>query len=404
MSRDHQRRLCVFLVGTEFFRSYGGIQYINRLLVRALCEFAARTPMDLEAFSYMDGPEHFPATMAGDAPVRWHGGERRRRGLAWRLTKRLATSQPDLVLFTHVSLLPLVEVVRALAPSARVALLAHGTEVWQPLVGRVATSLARVDSFVAPSAFTAKKLADIHTISPERITVIPHGLDPSWMSESGTNSLACAVQSRCPEPLLLSVTRLSRADREGKGIDLVLQALPAVIARFPNVRYRIVGGGGDLPRLAELVRTLGFEARTELPGARRSDALQQSYVQADVFVLPTQVEGFGIVFLEAMYNRLPVVAVRAAATPEVVEDGVTGILVTPGRSDQLAAALIALLSDSERRGAMGQAGRRRVEEMYRFEHFAARWERWIASQVPAALYVARQMCAFTVARAAAGAA
>ncbi len=404
MSREHQRRLRVFLVGTEFFRGYGGIQYVNRLLVDALSEFAVRTPLRLDTFSYMDGPEHFPARMAGDACVRWHGGERSRRRLAWRLAKKLASEQPHFVLFTHVSLLPLVGAVRALCPAARVALLAHGTEVWQPLAGRIARCLAHVDSLVAPSAFTAQKLADVQGISPERITVIPHGLDPDWVRESTGISVACAPESGSSGPLLLSVTRLSRADREGKGIDLVLQALPAVVAQFPNLHYRVVGGGGDLQRLAELVRSLGFEGRTELPGARRSDVLQQSYAHADVFVLPTQVEGFGIVFLEAMYHRLPIVAVHAAAAPEVVEDGVTGILVSPGRADQLAAALIALLSNEDRRHAMGEAGRRRVEQMYCFEHFAARWERWLVAQVPEALYVARQLSAFTAARAAAGAA
>jgi len=404
MTRDPQRRMRVFLVGTEFFRSYGGIQYVNRLLARALCEMGSRTPLELEAFSYMDGPEHFPAMMSGAAPVRWHGARRRRGELAWRLTKRLAVVQPDLVLFTHISLVPLEEVVHALAPGARIAVLAHGTEVWHPLEGRVEKCLPRVDSFVSPSAFTAQKLTDIHGISSGRVAVIPHGLDPDWTSESNAAPALPDSGSGGAEPLLLSVTRLSRADREGKGIDLVLQALPAVIAHCPRVRYRVVGGGGDLPRLAELVRTLGLEARTELPGARRDDELQQAYREAGLFVLPTQVEGFGVVFLEAMYNRLPVVAVRASATPEVVEDGVTGLLVNPGRADELAAALIALLSDDVRRRAMGEAGRRRVEQMYRFEHFAARWERWIAGQVPEALYAARQSCAFTAARAAAGAA
>src|SRR5208282_4515373 len=63
------RRLSVFLVGTEFFRSYGGIQYINRLLVRAFCELARNTPLDLEVFSFADGPEHFPSAREGDCAV-----------------------------------------------------------------------------------------------------------------------------------------------------------------------------------------------------------------------------------------------------------------------------------------------------------------------------------------------
>jgi phosphatidyl-myo-inositol dimannoside synthase len=404
MTRTLERRMRIFLVGTEFFRSFGGIQYVNRLLVRAFCEMGTRTPLDLEVFSYIDGPEHFPAEMAGRRAVRWNGAERRRGGLAWHLAKRLASVQPDLVLFTHISLVPLDEVVQRLAPGARVSVLAHGTEVWHPLEGRVTRFLPRVDSFVSPSAFTAQKLAEIHGIPAARVTVIPHGLDPDWMEETNGTSAKREDAPGNTGPLLLSVTRLSRADREGKGIDLVLQALPAVIAQCPGTRYRVVGGGGDLPRLAEMVRKLGLEGRTELPGARRDEALRQAYAEADVFVLPTQVEGFGVVFLEAMYNRVPVVAVRASATPEVVEDGVTGMLVAPGNTDELAAALVALLSDPDRRRAMGEAGRKRVERMYRFEHFAARWERWLAGQVPEALYAARQTSAYTRARAAVGAA
>lgn len=404
VTRTRQRRLHIFLVGTEFFRSYGGIQYINRLLVRAICEMGDRTPLDLETFSYVDGPEHFPAMTAGGKPVLWHGAQRRRGQLAMRLARRLAAAQPHLVLLTHVSLVPFEKVIHTLAPGAHVAVLAHGTEVWQPLEARVEAFLPRVDSFVAPSAFTAQKLVEVQRIRPERITMIPHGLDPEWTKESNATYAVRGSAQTPASPLLLSVTRLSRADREGKGIDLVLQALPAVVAQFPGVRYRVVGGGGDLPKLAELVSRLGLKEQTELPGARRDDALRQAYAEADVFVLPTQVEGFGVVFLEAMYNRLPVVAVRAAAAPEVIEDGVTGILVSPGRADELGRALIALISDAGRRREMGEAGRRRVECMYRFEHFAARWERWMAGRVPEALYAARQTRAFTAARAAMGAA
>jgi glycosyltransferase involved in cell wall biosynthesis len=403
MSVRRDQRLRIFLVGTEFFRSYGGIQYINRLLVRALREMGRATPLDLEVFSFTDGPEHFPAGEQGQCVVRWHGASRRRGKIAWQLTKRLANARPDLVIFTHVSLLPLEVLVRAMAPGARVAALAHGTEAWRRLEGIAARVLPRVDAFVSPSAFTAQKLVEVQGIHADRVTVIPHGLDPEWAEE-------CCAGHACEEGrtarsgrLLLSVTRLSRADREGKGIELVLQALPAVVKRCPGVRYMVVGGGGDLPRMAEMVRQLGLDGRTEITGARRDDALRRAYADADVFVLPTQVEGFGVVFLEAMFCGLPVVAVRASATPEVVEDGVTGVLVAPTDLEGLSAALIGLLSDGDRRRAMGEAGRRRVDRLYRFEHFAARWERWLAVQVPEAVYAARQSSAFTLARAAAGA-
>jgi glycosyltransferase involved in cell wall biosynthesis len=91
------------------------------------------------------------------------------------------------------------------------------------------------------------------------------------------------------------------------------------------------------------------------------DRLAGEYRRADVFCLPSRQEAFGIVFLEAMAAGLPIVAARAAAVPEVVPDGVCGILVPAGRPDELAHALNHLLSSAEERRRMGEAGRRHAQ-------------------------------------------
>jgi glycosyltransferase involved in cell wall biosynthesis len=399
MSGARERRLKIFLVGTEFFRGHGGIQYVNRMLVRAFQEMGRTTPIEMDAFSFTDGPEHLPVQGNDRPDVRWHGARHSRPGMVWQLTRRLGEARPDLVLFTHVSLLPLEDLVRAFAPGARVAALAHGAEVWHPLPKATARALRRAPSFVCPSEFTARKLVEVQGVPAEHITVIPHGLDADWAARCDAEP--GATPSRTGHSLL-SVTRLSRADTSGKGVEQVLRALPVLAEHFPEMRYRIAGGGEDLPRMAELARQLGVEARVEFLGAVDDEALRRAYADADIFVLPTKVEGFGIVFLEAMYNRLPVVAVRASATTEVVEDEVTGLLVSPDDPAPLAAAVEELMLSGERRRALGEAGRRRVQRMYLFEHFAARWERWLAAQVPVALYTARQATAFALARAAAG--
>jgi glycosyltransferase involved in cell wall biosynthesis len=90
------------------------------------------------------------------------------------------------------------------------------------------------------------------------------------------------------------------------------------------------------------------------------EQLAEEYVNADLFCLPSVQEGFGIVFLEAMAAGLPVVACRAAAIPEVVEDGVTGRLAPPRDPPALAEAMGGLLENAERRREMGEAGRRAV--------------------------------------------
>jgi glycosyltransferase involved in cell wall biosynthesis len=399
MTRRAEPRLRVFLAGTEFFRSHGGIQYINRLLVRAFQELGRTTPLSLDAFSYTDGPEHLPADAGASPAVRWHAAGRSRPVMAAQFARRLALARPDLVLFTHVALLPLARAVRAIAPGARVTALAHGTEVWRPLSKRVARELPQVASVVCPSAFTARKLVEVQGVPKRGIAILPHGLDPAWMQQ-------CDMDLRTARPregrTLLTVTRLTRADTSGKGVELVLRSLPLLAAALPDVRYVVIGGGEDLPRLAETARQAGVENRVEFRGPLADGPLRRAYAEADVFVLPTKVEGFGVVFIEAMYNRLPVVAVRASATTEVVEDGITGCLVPPDQPAQLAAALVSLFRDAELRREMGEAGRRRVEGLYQFNHFTARWERWLATQAPAALYAARQGRASLLARAVAG--
>jgi phosphatidylinositol alpha-1,6-mannosyltransferase len=398
--------LGVLLVGTEFFRDHGGIQYINRLLVRAFCRIGERTPLALAVCSFTDGPEHIPSGFPGGTDVhattgiRWHAANRGRATMSWQLGQCAAGSGPDVALFTHVALLPLARLVRTLAPRACVAVLAHGTEVWGPLAPRIARVLPEVDAFVSPSAYTAQKLTEVHGIPSARVTVLPHGLDPDWAA--GCDAFAQGQTPRGAGRVLLSVTRLSRADTAGKGVELVLQAMPAVLKFVPEARYIVAGGGGDLPRLKELVHRLGLENSVQFLGPCGQDALQRAYFAADAFVLPTQVEGFGVVFLEAMFNRLPVVAVRASATPEVVQDGVTGLLAAPGDARALAAALSSLLADPERRQALGQSGWSRVQRMYTFEHFVARWERWVVAQAPEAVYAARQGEFFALTRAAAG--
>ena len=406
MSSFPKRRLRLQFLGTEFFRDHGGIQNINRLLVRAFCRIGLRTPLALDVFSFTDGPEHIPpgypfaGSQGAGAFLQWHTAGRSRPAVAWQLADCLVGSRPDLVLFTHVALLPLAELVRTLAPGARIAVLAHGTEVWGPLAHRVSRMLPHVDSFVTPSEFTMQKLASVHGIPPKKITVLPHGLDPDWAGSCGAAVQECAGSGT--GRVLLSVTRLTRADTAGKGVELVLQALPAVLERCPDARYIVAGGGGDLQRVQEIVRSLGLQNSVQCLGPCSGDILRRAYATADVFVLPTQVEGFGVVFLEAMFNRLPVVAVRASATPEVVEDGVTGLLVAPGDCAALASALSSLLEDATLRRSLADAGRDRVERRYTFDHFVARWEGWLAAQAPEAVYAARQGEFFALAQAAAG--
>ena len=126
---------------------------------------------------------------------------------------------------------------------------------------------------------------------------------------------------------------------------------------------RIVGEGPESARLRGLARRLGLTGTVTFLGEIARQALAVEYVGADCFCLPTVQEGFGIAFTEAMAAGLPVVACRAAAVPEVVEDGRTGLLVSPRSPEELAMAMDKVLGSAALRRELGDNGRRRVEAL-----------------------------------------
>ena len=131
--------------------------------------------------------------------------------------------------------------------------------------------------------------------------------------------------------------------------------------RIPDVQVRIVGEGPESRRLRALHRELRLADAAVLLGEVTRQALAVEYVSAHCFCLPTVQEGFGLVFAEAMAAGLPVVACRAAAVPEIVEDGRTGFLVNPRSPDELAVALEAALTNTKLSEEFGRAAVQRVE-------------------------------------------
>ena len=162
--------------------------------------------------------------------------------------------------------------------------------------------------------------------------------------------------SRASSPTILAVGRLD--PRKGHG--LLVEALGRLVAEGTDVRVVVVGEGPERGTLERLARDLGVSDRLVLPGAVGQDDIGSWFASADVFRMPSLAEGLPVVLMEAMASGLPVVAPRLMGIPELVEDGVSGTLVTPGRADELAAALTRQLADPKGRRRMGVAGRERV--------------------------------------------
>jgi glycosyltransferase involved in cell wall biosynthesis len=201
----------------------------------------------------------------------------------------------------------------------------------------------------ATSRYAASRIGSEYGVPLDRIAIVPEPIDLArWRKELGR----IAPQPAGRGSILCVAHLYPRKD--------VATLLAAMTRLKADAVLKIVGIGPEKANLERRAQRLGLGERVAFLGHVSFDRLAVEYRGADVFCLPSRQEGFGIVFLEAMAAALPIVAVRAAAVPEVVEDGECGMLVPPGDADALASALDRLLGDADERRRMGSEGARRV--------------------------------------------
>jgi phosphatidylinositol alpha-1,6-mannosyltransferase len=269
----------------------------------------------------------------------------------------------------------------------RIACAAHGRELlFNPLSGLAGLeaaydrirrwALAQPDVLLPVSQYTARLLRR-RGASGAHLHVVPNGTDPDrFRPRRGT-----AVRDRLgvgARPMLLTVGRLVPR----KGVDTVLRALPQLGASVPAVQYVVAGTGPDRGRLKRLALRRGVRDRVHFVGHVADEALPLYYSAADLFVMPVReappdVEGFGLVFLEANACGTAVVGAHSGGVPDAIVDGETGLLVPPSAPRALARALTGLLQDPARRNRLARHGRTRAVR-------TANWDR-VAQSVYALL-------------------
>ncbi len=350
---------------TELMTS-GGIQRTSLHAAAALVAFARRENRPVRFLSLKDPVGWHEPRVAGEVvPLLGFGGAKARFALATVAT----VPHIDFAYIGHPNLAPLGIVTKLLRPRAWYCVATYGIEVWEPLPAfrRFGLKWARVVTSV--SELTAQRVVTAQGLAGRPVVIVPPGLDPILSGDGARRSLPLLPPGR----ILLTVARLTAPDSY-KGVDHVIQALPAVLSAVPNVYYVVVGDGDDRGRLERLAVDAKVRDRVLFVGTKADEELAGYYHACDAFVMPSHSEGFGIVYLEAMSHGKPVVAANSGGAPEVVEAGVTGLLVEYGDVPALASGLTRLLTDRECRQRMGEAGRRRVEARYTFERFRTRLE------------------------------
>lgn len=216
---------------------------------------------------------------------------------------------------------------------------------------------------ITVSEAARKSYVDTGWDRPRRVVTVHNGIDPEPPAVDGA-----AVRARLGVPADALLVSIVSVLRPGKGHELVVEAARRLLPRMPRLRVLVIGDGPSLPQVRELVAPLG-DAVSLL--GHRSD-VSELLRATDVLLHPTSQDAFPTVLLEAEEAGVPIVATAVGGIPEIVEDGVTGLLVpAPPHADAVTAALERLLADGDERRRLGSAGRERFQRQFT----AAAWAR-----------------------------
>lgn len=249
------------------------------------------------------------------------------------------------------------------------------------LMGELERALIERASYLIPNSYaTLDAVQSVYGISnlQGRYAVVPHGIMPVPDDQVRPHE---PRQSGKRELIVLYVGRLEQR----KGILDLFQAIPLVLKQVPAARFVIVGQDNsqhdgfyrrrkmDYPTYFRR-RYRAYTSRVTFKGRVNDEELAALYQSCDLFVAPSLYESFGLVYLEAMNYGKPVIGCRAGGIPEVVDDGITGLLVPPGTPSALAEAIIALLTSPDLLRQMGLAGRERLLKQFTYTQMAQQFE------------------------------
>jgi phosphatidylinositol alpha-1,6-mannosyltransferase len=337
--------LKVLALVTDAFGGRGGIAQYNRDLLSALVQGGAAASVVVVPRAAPD-PAVLPAGLTQVLP--------RLGRIAYALAALRAAFRQhfDVVLCGHLYMAPLAWLIARLR-GARLIVQMHGIEAWPQPARHRRAAVEAADLILCVSRYTRACVLGWAAIAPERVPVLPNTVGEAFTPGDGSVLRAAwGLQGKC---VLLSVGRMDASERY-KGQDRTIAAIPKLVAAGHDVTYVVLGEGDDLARLQSLARESGVADRVRFIGAQGSETLVAAYRMADLFVMPSTGEGFGIAFLEAMACGTPTLGLDAAGARDALGDGELGILVA---EPEFAAALAAALKRAKPDGQVLRAAVRR---------------------------------------------
>lgn len=336
----------------EIFSREGGIQSYVKDIWQAYGELAAAQDYHSQVFLLRD---RAPITNPFQSDrFQFHycasrSAQLGRLKLATGLARSLLLQRPQRVLCGHIKLAPLTRLLCQLL-GIPYTVLTYGKEVWdvwEMLTDLERQSLRHAASIWTISRYSRDRICAAHRIAPERVQLLPCVVDGERFQPGPKPPNLLDRYQLHNAKVLMTVSRLWAEDIY-KGVDVTIRALPQITQAIPNVKYLVIGRGGDQPRLAQLAQEMGVGDRVVFAGFVPTPELPDHYRVADAYTMPSQ-EGFGIVYLEAMASGIPALSGLGDGSADPLQDGRVGWQVPHRDVDAVAAGCTEMLRGEDQR-------------------------------------------------------
>jgi phosphatidylinositol alpha-1,6-mannosyltransferase len=322
----------------DAFGGLGGIAQYNQDVLRALD--AAPEVSEIVA-----APRRMPLA-PGSLPAKLSyitGGLRNRVAYIGAIIQLLRKdSRYDLVCCGHIRLLPMAFLAKMIT-GAPLLLIIYGVDAWDPIKSKITGYfLSKIDFIISISEITKQRFLQWSHLTRKKCFILPNAVTQRHYGAGAKSEELVERYGLSGKTVLMTLGRLA-AEEKYKGFDEVLDLLPALAKQIPEIAYLIVGDGDDRGRLEAKASSLGVGDRVVFAGFIPEAEKADHYRLADVFVMPGRGEGFGFVFLEALACGIPVVGSKLDGSREALRGGALGILVDPGRPDEIQSGILEAL-------------------------------------------------------------
>ncbi len=334
----------IVLLTLRTFSSTGGIQKMTRTLAYALFHIAKQKGWQFNLWSVYDSRYDLMDKYLSAENFTGFGRNKIKIGL-----KTLDKSfRSDIVILSHVNLALFGLVIKILNPNCKVWLIAHGIEVWRPLNFVKKIFVKRYcDKIICVSSFTKARMIHWHNSDPDKCVVLNNALDPFMnlpVDFSKPEYLLNRYSLAPSDKIIFTLTRLASSEQY-KGYEQVIKAVGHLKLKFPEIKYILSGqyDSAEETRIRDLIKSCGVEEQVILTGFLTEKELTDYFLLADLFVLPSKKEGFGIVFIEALACGLPVICGNSDGSIDAIRNGELGTAINVNDQDELENAIIKYL-------------------------------------------------------------